>query len=79
MSEASPKGKGRMPVVIIAIAMDQGGSSKMRRQVVHKTTRTNCNRLKAIQFAVTSCNIICYRLFAVRLRAICGFLAIHHQ
>jgi len=28
MSEASPKGKGkgRMPVVFIAIAMDQGGS-----------------------------------------------------
>jgi len=58
MSEASPKGKGRMPVVIIAIAMDQGGSSKMRRQLVHKTTRTNCNRLKAIKFAATSCNII---------------------
>ena len=44
----------------------------MRRQVVHKTTRANCNMLKVIKFAVTSCNIICYRSFRVRLRAICG-------
>ena len=54
MSEASPKGKGRTPVVIIALAMGQGGSSKMRRQVVHKITRTSCNVLKAIKFAATS-------------------------
>jgi len=37
MSEASPKGKGRTPVVFIAIAMDQGGLFKMRRQIAHKT------------------------------------------
>ena len=30
MSKASPKGKGRTPVVIIAIAMDQGGSDRSR-------------------------------------------------
>jgi len=37
MSEANPKGKGRTPVAIIALAMDQGGSLKMRRQDVCKT------------------------------------------
>ena len=30
----------------IAIAMDQGGSFKMRRQIAHKTTRTNCHWMK---------------------------------
>jgi hypothetical protein len=34
--------------------MGQGASFKIRRQLVHKTTRTNCNRLEAIKFAATS-------------------------
>ena len=55
MSEASPKGKGRTPVVIIAIAMDQGGLFKMRRQIAHKTTRTKCNLANPDYFAVTDC------------------------
>ena len=29
-------------------------TNNLAKQVVHKTTRTNCNRLKAIKFAVTS-------------------------
>jgi len=74
MSEASPKSKDRTPVVFIIIAMDQGGSSRMRRQIVHKTTRANCDMLKAIKFAITSCNIIHYRSFHVRLRAIFGLI-----
>ena len=37
MSEASPKGKGRTPVVFIALAKDHGRSFKMRRQIVRKT------------------------------------------
>ena len=53
MSEASPKGKGRTPVVIIAIAMDQGGLFKMRRQIAHKTTRKKCNLANPDYFAVT--------------------------
>jgi len=49
-----------------------GETNNLVKQLVHKTTRTNCNRLKAIKFAVTSCNIICYQSFRVRFRAICG-------
>jgi len=85
MSEASPKGKGRTPVVIIAIAMDQGGSPKMRRQIVHKTTRTKCNLSKLVYFCGSSletqqrltivrppsCNMRAKPLLCVSLCAIC--------
>ena len=52
--------------------MDQGGSFKMRRQLVHKTTRTNSNRNYPVHFVEYDSTINHYRSFRVRLRVICG-------
>ena len=56
----------------IAIAMDQGGLFKMRRQIAHITTRKKCNLANPDYSAVTDCkNYKCSSLY-VRLCAICG-------